>query len=286
MSQPSASRNVLSIGLAVCTGATALALGGDPVSAVPDIQGESTMSVAGTNPLNTVGTAESGSATSFAESKPKLDSALNNVHRAGMPGIFAEVRDGDQTWRGSSGVADLDTGRPVQPNMRQRVGSITKTFVAAAVLRQVEAGEVHLDAPISRYLPQLVPGERGDTITVRMLLNHTSGLPDYLPYAFESLQQQSPKSLDDNRFRQFQPEELIAMGVTAPPAAEPGSTPGVYSNTNYLLLGQLLEKVTGTTAQRYITENVIKRAGFGTPNSPPGHGSMGHIHGCTKRCSD
>ncbi|GAA4935448.1 hypothetical protein GCM10025331_20820 [Actinoplanes utahensis] len=67
--------------------------------------------------------------------------------------------------------------------MRHRVGSITKTFTAAAVLRQVERGRIDLDAPVGRYLPHLVPGERGRRITVRMLLNHTSGLPDYLPYA-------------------------------------------------------------------------------------------------------
>ncbi|MEU7602664.1 serine hydrolase domain-containing protein [Streptomyces sp. NPDC041003] len=199
-----------------------------------------------------------------------MKSALDGVHRAGIPGVYAEVRDAGRTWRGASGVADVGTGRPVRPDMRQRVGSITKTFTAAAVMQQVEQGRIRLDAPIGDHLPQLVPGERGRKITVRMLLNHTSGLPDYIPYAFPSLQEMSPKSLDDNRFRRFRPAELIGMGVGAPPASEPGATPGVYSNTNYLLLGQLLEQVTGTPAEEYITRNVIERAGLRHTGFPTG----------------
>ncbi|MCX4545834.1 serine hydrolase domain-containing protein [Streptomyces sp. NBC_01565] len=193
-----------------------------------------------------------------------------------MPGVYAEVRDAGRTWRGASGVADLGTGRPVTPDMRQRVGSITKTFTAAAVMQQVEQGRVRLDAPIGGYLPHLVPGERGRKITVRMLLNHTSGIPDYIRYAFPSLQgfpslpDMSAKSLDDNRFRQFRPAELIEMGLTAPPTGEPGSPAGVYSNTNYLLLGQLLEQITGSPAEEYITRNVIERAGLRHTAFPTG----------------
>ncbi|MGW3205749.1 serine hydrolase domain-containing protein [Streptomyces sp. NPDC001135] len=198
----------------------------------------------------------------------ELNAAMENVHRAGIPGLFAEVRDGDQVWRGAAGVADVATGRPVSADMRHRVGSITKTFTAAAVLQQVESGQIGLDAPIGRYLPRLVPGERGDAITVRMLINHTSGLAEYLPYAYPSLKAYpalegtGPQSLDDNRLTRFHPTELIELGVTAPAVGAPGGTPGVYSNTNYLLLGELLEQVTGTTAEKYITRNIIERAGL------------------------
>jgi D-alanyl-D-alanine carboxypeptidase len=150
--------------------------------------------------------------------------------------------------------------------MRHRVGSISKTFTAAAILQQVESGEIGLDTPIGYYLPQLVPGERGKAITVRMLINHTSGLVDYLPYAYPSLQafpslkDTTPQSLDDNRLTRFHPTELIEMGVTAPAAATPGGIPGIYSNTNYQLLCQLLELVTGDAAENCITRNVIERA--------------------------
>ncbi len=205
-----------------------------------------------------------------------LDAALDNVHRAGMPGLFAEVRDGDQVWRGAAGAADVTTGRPATAGLRHRVGSITKTFTAAAVLQQAESGRIGLDTPIGRYLPTLVPGERGDTITVRMLLNHTSGLAEYLPYAYPSLKafpvlaDTGPESLDDHRFTRFDPTELIEMGVTAPAVGVPGGTPGVYSNTNYLLLVRLLDEVTGTTAERYITQHVIERAGLRDTELPAG----------------
>ncbi|MFF2140417.1 serine hydrolase domain-containing protein [Streptomyces sp. NPDC058193] len=205
-----------------------------------------------------------------------LDAAMEHVHRAGMPGLFAEVRDGDQVWRGAAGVADVTTGRPVTADMRHRVGSITKTFTAAAVLQQVESGQIELDAPIGRYLPTPVPGESGDTTTVRMLMNHTSGLAEYLPYAYPSLKafpalaDTGPQSLDDHRFTRFDPTELIEMGVTASAVGAPGGAPGMYSNTNYLLLGQLLEQVTGTTAEQYITRNVIERAGLRDTELPAG----------------
>ncbi|MFF9087506.1 serine hydrolase domain-containing protein [Streptomyces sp. NPDC014991] len=201
---------------------------------------------------------------------------MHGVHEAGVPGVFGEVRDAGRTWRGACGVADVTTGRPVESGMRQRVGSITKTFTAAAVMRQAERGRVGLDAPIGDYLPRLVPGERGRRVTVRMLLNHTSGISDYLPYAFPSLRGMpavpdvSPGSLDDNRFRRFRPAELIEMGLTAPPAGEPGGPAGVYSNTNYLLLGRLLEHLTGTTAEECITRDVIERAGLRHTEFPVG----------------
>ncbi|MFD1931239.1 serine hydrolase domain-containing protein [Nonomuraea mangrovi] len=206
----------------------------------------------------------------------RLQSVLDGVHRAGMPGVYVEVRDSGQVWRGASGVADVETGRPVTPGMRQRVGSLVKTFTAAAIMQQVEKGRIELDAPIARYLPKLVPGKRGQKITVRMLLNHTSGIAEYITYAFPSLRKfpsladMSPKSLDDNRFRRFTPAELIEMGLKAPAVGRPAGSPGVYANTNYLILGELLEEVTGTTAEQYITRNVIERAGLRHTAFPAG----------------
>ncbi|MEU0276204.1 serine hydrolase domain-containing protein [Streptomyces sp. NPDC006307] len=251
------------IPLLLCAGMAALGLCASTVAAAPVPAATTAAPPGGTSP-----------ATGFDPAE--LQAAADDVHRAGIPGVFAEVRDAGHTWQGASGVADTGTGRPVRPEMRQRVGSITKTFTAAAVMQQVERGRIELDAPIGGYLPRLVPGERGRTITVRMLLNHTSGIPDYILSAFPSLQgypqgqDVSPKSLDDNRYRQFHPDELIELGLAAPPAGEPGASPGVYSNTNYLLLGRLLEKVTGTPAEEYITRNVIERAGLRHTGFPTG----------------
>jgi D-alanyl-D-alanine carboxypeptidase len=191
---------------------------------------------------------------------------VDAVHDAGMPGLFAEVRDGDHVWRGAAGVADVETRRPV---------------TADAVLLLVEQGEIELDAPIGGYLPRLVPGDRGEWVTVRMLLNHTSGFAEYLPCAFPSfggypsLADISPESIEDNRFRHFDPVELIEMGLAAPATGEPGGPLGIYSNTNYLLIGELLESVTGMTARKCITSTVIEPAGLRHTGFPDGPGIEG-----------
>jgi D-alanyl-D-alanine carboxypeptidase len=206
----------------------------------------------------------------------RLTAALTDLHAAGVPGAFAEVRQDGRIWRGAAGVADLDTGEPVDPDLAHRVGSITKTFTAVAVLRQVERGQIDLDRPVGHYLPELVPGERGRPITVRMLINHTSGLAEYLPYAYPSLRsfpviaKTTPESLEAERLRSFDPLELIKLGVAAPATGGPGSSPGVYSNTNYLLLGQLLDRVTGIGAEKLITKDVIEPAGLRHTDFPEG----------------
>ncbi|WP_433476918.1 serine hydrolase domain-containing protein [Spirillospora sp. CA-142024] len=191
----------------------------------------------------------------------KLRATLDATHDAGMYGIFSEAKDGATTWAGASGVADLRTRRPVTANMQQRVGSITKSFVATAILQQVEKGYIGLDTPVGRYLPGLLPGSYGDQTTVRMLLDHTSGIGDYIAGAFPSLQELSPESLDESRFRNVRPEQLIKWGLRAPRTGEPGER-WSYSNTNYVIAGLLLEKVTRSKAEKYITRNVIGKAGL------------------------
>jgi CubicO group peptidase (beta-lactamase class C family) len=191
----------------------------------------------------------------------KLRATLDATRDAGMYGSFSEARDGRTEWKGAAGVADVRTERPVTPDMRHRVGSVTKSFVATAILQQVERGRVDLDAPIARYLPGVVPGRLGDQTTVRMLLGHTSGIGDYVPAAFPSLRELSPDSLDEGRFRHVRPAQLIAWGLKAPRTGEPGER-WSYSNTNYVIAGELLEKVTGTKAEEYITRNVIRKAGL------------------------
>ncbi|MEU5087021.1 serine hydrolase domain-containing protein [Streptomyces sp. NPDC021356] len=210
--------------------------------------------------------AETASATPAAPASAldpaALGTALGAVHDAGMYGIYSSVRDGDRRWAGASGVADVATGRPARPDMRHRVGSISKSFAAVAVLQQVERGRIRLDAPIGDYLPGLIPGERGRRITVRMLLNHTSGIGDYVVGAFPSLAKGSTASLDEERFRSVRPEELVRLGLAAPATGAPGSLPGHYSNTNYVIAGLLLAEVTGQDPEAYITRHVIDRAGL------------------------
>ena len=190
-----------------------------------------------------------------------LRSSLDAVHDAGMPGIYTQVRDGRATWNGASGVADTRTKRPVTPDLRHRVGSVTKAFTSAALIQQVGKGRVRLDAPVGRYLPKLIKGERGRTVTVRMLLNHTSGIGDYIAGAFPSLTRNSGADLVRYRFRTLTPTRLARLGLAAKPTGAPGEK-WSYSNTNYILAGLILRKVTGENPARYITRNVIHRAGL------------------------
>ncbi|GAA2211450.1 serine hydrolase domain-containing protein [Nonomuraea monospora] len=202
----------------------------------------------------------------------RLRRTLDALHAAGMYGAYSHVVDGRQTWKGAAGVADIETRRPVRPDMVHRIGSITKTFTAVAVMQQVGKGTIELDAPIGRYLPDLAPGERGQRITVRMLLNHTSHIRDHTGLIFPTVE-----SLDTNRFRTFPARELARLGLEAPATGEPGELPGMYSNTNYVIAGLLLEKVTGIGAERYITDHVIRAAGLRhtsfprTPHVPGPH---------------
>ncbi|UUU32466.1 beta-lactamase family protein [Streptomyces sp. CA-210063] len=202
-----------------------------------------------------------------------LRGTLDAIHEAGMYGTYSSVRDGRERWTGASGSADVDTGRKVTPNMRHRVGSISKTFTSVAILQQVERGRISLDAPVTDYVPELFDGtaadrERGDAITVRMLLNHTSHIGDYILGAFPSLAQNSTAGLDEGRFRSISPGELVRLGLAAPATGRPGAQPGSYSNTNYVIAGLILEKVTGQKASAYLTRHVIDRAGLDHTSFP------------------
>jgi D-alanyl-D-alanine carboxypeptidase len=178
-------------------------------------------------------------AASPGRSDDGLQQRLDDVVAAGSVGVLAVVRDGRRGWRGNSGVAELGTTRDVPIHGRFRIGSITKTFVATVVLQLVDEGRLRLDDPVDRWLPGVVPD--GDRITVRHLLNHTSGLYDFrltipLPPSQEFL---------DNRWRTWTAAEQIQRAVIHPPTTEPPGEVLGYSNTNYLVLGEIIEKVTG-----------------------------------------
>ncbi|MER6362558.1 serine hydrolase domain-containing protein [Kitasatospora sp. NPDC001527] len=172
---------------------------------------------------------------------------------------FAEVRqDGRRIWRGAAGTADLTTGQPVRPDGRFRIGSVTKTFVSTVALQLVAEGKLRLDDPVERYLPGVVPN--GGAISVRQLLNHTSGLFDYLedPQFFY----RDEASLRDwvhgaSRWQDYRPEQLIAVGFAHPPYFAPGEG-WKYSNTNYVLAGMLIRKLTGNSWQREVERRIVK----------------------------
>src|SRR5512142_1349668 len=168
-----------------------------------------------------------------------LQAALDAVHAAGMPGLIAEVRDGANVWRGSTGTANVSTGAPMHPWFEHRIGSLTKTFVAATVLQLVGEGRLGLDEPVGRYVGDRLPPDLASAVTVRMLLQHTSGIGDYPVALFPTLE-----SVETYRTRTVSPERLVALGLSLPRTNAPGAAFS-YSSTNFILAGLIIERVTG-----------------------------------------
>lgn len=197
---------------------------------------------------------------------------LQDVVTAGVPGVIARVQDGSETRLVAAGVSDLATGAALRPNARFRVGSITKTFVATVVLQLVEEGRLSLDEPVGRRLPGLLAN--ADTITVRQLLNHTSGLFNYLddPTVLQGLVQN----------RVFTPRELVAIAETHPSTAPPG-TKWAYSNTNYVVAGLLVEAVTGHPVGQELRTRIFEPLGLRDTSFPvttakiPGYHAHGYV---------
>jgi D-alanyl-D-alanine carboxypeptidase len=151
-------------------------------------------------------------------------------------------------WTNASGVADLHTGRPMRPSDRFRAGSLTKPFVATVVLQLVAEGKLSLSDTVERWLPGILP--YGDQITVRQLLNHTSGVPDYTPAPLAGLYR-------GDRFRSWRPGELVGLVAGQPPDFPPGSA-WSYSNTGYVLLGMIIERVTGQRLGRELERRIFR----------------------------
>lgn len=171
----------------------------------------------------------------------------------GAPGALAEISDArGRTTVLTSGVADLATGAPMAADSRFRIGSMTKMFVATVVLQLVAEHKVELDAPIERYLPGMVRGNGNDgrNITVRQLLQHTSGLPDYMDYVSE-------QSVISDPLTHYSPQHLLSLALAHSALFAPG-TGWSYSNTNYVLAGLLIKAVTGHPYGEEIKRRIIE----------------------------
>ncbi|WP_414944500.1 alpha/beta fold hydrolase [Amycolatopsis sp. cmx-11-32] len=197
----------------------------------------------------------------------------------GAPGAAAEIRDSAGVVRFQSGVADLATGRPMLAGDRVRVFSNTKTFVATVVLQLVAERRVELDTPVERYLPGLLraTGNDGRDITIRQLLQHTSGLPDFDSAVF------GPGGYPRHRFDHHTPDELVADAVTRPRLSVPG-TEFHYTTTNYVVAGMIIEKVTGRPYATEIENRILRPLGMRDTTLPgdratlPGRHARGYAH--------
>jgi D-alanyl-D-alanine carboxypeptidase len=196
--------------------------------------------------LTTAGVA---SADTSSVDREVVQQALDQITQSGAAlGVQAGVTDGRQRFTAGSGKAELNSDRPVPQNGRFRVGSITKTFVSTVTLQLAGEGKIDLDAPVVRYLPGLIDGR----ITVRQVLQHTSGLFNYtdaLPL--------SPEEFEKIRYKSWSPQELLALSTSNPLDFEPG-TKWSYSNTNYVVAGLLIEKITGKPYEKAVEQRILK----------------------------
>ncbi|MEU6668272.1 serine hydrolase domain-containing protein [Streptomyces sp. NPDC046727] len=183
---------------------------------------------------------------------------------------------GDGTWRGTAGVRDVRTGAPALENARFRAGSVTKVVTASIVLQLAAEGRIDLDGTVQRYLPGLLT-EDFAPITVRQLLNYTSGL-------------RPGASLGDtveegyaHRFETLTPQQVVAASVAQGPASPPGTRQS-YGNIHYTVLGMLIEKVTGDSYAHQAQVRIFRPLGMRHSSFPVG--ADPRIHGPHNRGYD
>ncbi|MFD5832318.1 serine hydrolase domain-containing protein [Streptomyces collinus] len=176
----------------------------------------------------------------------------------GVPGVTLTVRRGHGTRAATAGVGNLETGKPRSARDHYRIASISKTFVATVVLQLEAERQLSLDDTVEKWLPGAVRGNGHDgrRITIRQLLNHTSGIFDYLEDPGFQQKYMTAAGFMKHRFDEAAPEDLLAIAMANKPYFRPG-TSFAYSNTNYLLAALVIEKATGNDYGDEIDRRII-----------------------------
>ena len=204
-----------------------------------------------------------------------LKSRAQGLVEAGYPAVLAAVSDSKGESAGVAvGKGNLEKGQAPPMDGEVRVGSNTKTFVAVVVMQLVQEGKVGLDEPIETYLPGLIKGEGvdGSKITVRQLLQHTSGLPDFDETLFGTI------DIFQYRHHYVPPRDVLDSALSKPAQFEPG-TQWKYTNTNYIVLGMLVERVSQRPVGEQIDERIVKKLGLSHTYFPaPGEEKIRGTH--------
>jgi CubicO group peptidase (beta-lactamase class C family) len=171
------------------------------------------------------------------------------MHKWHVPGLaLAVVRNGKVVRAQGYGYANLELGVPVTPNTVFSLHSVSKQFCATGIMLLIREGKVHLDDPVTKYFPETAPAWSG--ITVKMLLNHTSGIPDYLN---DNLKLDVP----DNA-----PDSVIPGAVSKLPLKFTPGTKFAYSNTGFLMLAQIIHQITGRPDPEFLSNRIFKPLGM------------------------
>lgn len=181
-----------------------------------------------------------------------LETMLDNTIRQAfqdlkIPGAIVGVWKGNEEYIKTFGVSDLETGTPIKADDNMRIGSITKTFTGTVVLQLFDEGKLNLSDKLSMYFPDF---PNSDSITITMLGNMTSGIYNY------SEDEDFEKEVINNLSRTFTPDELIDIAKSHPPYFSPG-TGFHYSNSNTVLLGLIIEKITGRSLAEEIQNRIF-----------------------------
>lgn len=197
----------------------------------------------------------------------RLQVAVDDLHELGITGVQGLTRVDGVTTRARAGVGDLDRGTPVPLGGYFRMGSNTKTFLAVVALQLVGEGRLSLDDTVDHWLPGVVAGHGNDgrRITVRQLLQHTSGLYNYTN---DLTALGSYDGYLAHRFDHYEAADLVALAMRHEPEFAPG-THWDYSNTNYIVAGMIVEKVTGRPWAVEMRDRILRPLGL-TRTSAPG----------------
>ncbi|WP_406212944.1 serine hydrolase domain-containing protein [Streptomyces canus] len=194
--------------------------------------------------------AHAGSPAAPAVDLTGLLGVLRSATAQGAPGSMARIDDGNSVYRAAAGVGDRKSEHTMSDTDRFRIGSVTKTFTAVVLLQLVDEKKLELDAPVNRYLPGLLPDDR---ITVRHVLSHRSGLYDYTNEMFAKTVQ----GFEAVRKKVFTPEELVKRSLRKPRTNAAGAVYS-YSNTNFVVAGMLIEKLTGNPVRTEYEKRIIE----------------------------
>ncbi|MET8248731.1 serine hydrolase domain-containing protein [Streptomyces sp. NPDC005202] len=221
-------------------------------------------------------TALTGPAQAAARDRPAAAAAHQATQRAidaavaaGVPGVTIEVRDADGVWKSAAGVGDLKTGAPRGKNDRFRVTGITDTFVATVLLQMEAEKKLSLDDTVEHWLPGVVTGNGNDgsAITVRQLLNHTSGLFDYLADEEYGATYLKGDSYLQHRYDTVTPEQRLKVAFSHAPMFKPGAGHW-FSNTNDVLAALIIEKAGGRSYEDEVRRRIIEPLGLRATSNP------------------
>ncbi|MFB0843597.1 serine hydrolase domain-containing protein [Paenibacillus oleatilyticus] len=189
--------------------------------------------------------------------REEVKRVMDEVTFKKVPSVIAGGLQDGERWSYATGTASFEVPRPVQPDFSFRIGSITKAFTAAVVLQLAEEKQLNLDDTVEKWLPGVVKGNGydGNKITIRQLLNHTSGIASYTDNDMRDI------TIPQNPFRYYTVDELIGLALAKPPVYAPGEGWN-YSNTNTVLAGQIIQKATGDTYAEQIRKRFIEPLGM------------------------